>query len=88
MGAASEVKKLIRELKGQPSWRWADLEKRLVGVVRACQREAVETCLDIETKWLDKDGMLIVIDGKDFLGDVRSAVGEVIGIGECSSSKT
>lgn len=50
MKAAREVKKLIRELKGQPSWLWADLEKRLVGVVRACQRANGDTYKDALTK--------------------------------------
>lgn len=51
------------------------MRQRIAEAIQAAEREAVEKCLSyIETKWMDPDGKLIVVDGQDFLDDVRSAL--------------
>lgn len=49
-------------------------------VAEAVQRTVMEKCLAyIETAWFNKDGMLIAVDGKDFLDDVRNTLIEELG---------
>ena len=43
--------------------------------IREAEWEVMEGCLKyIELEWLDEQGMLIAVDGKGFLDDVRSAL--------------
>jgi len=74
---AEERARIIAEyLLGGPQWH----QKFLVRHIRAAQYEAMEKCLTyIETAWFDKDGMLIAVDGKDFLDDVRNTLIKQLG---------
>lgn len=60
---------------GMPRRTRHDMVARVSEEIYGAQREAIEKCVKyIETEWMDEQGMIIAVDGKDFLDDVRNAL--------------
>jgi len=73
---ASKIARAVVETIGiLPHDAYINLANYVVAREREAQCEAIEKCVKyIETEWMDEEEMIIAVDGKDFLDDVRNAL--------------